>query len=207
METEESNELRDDAMKRAFRLARQIADINNGSRPGQQNRSVRKWVEDFVQKPETLADGKALTPLLQLPSDYWPLVAEVVKSSGPYAANPLGLMVTLKNVSPQPLHVTVEMVPIPSFTRGKNAWVEKPGVQERPRTRRVGAGETIELPVRWAITAMLDHSMSGYPPILWGASGAIPQEDKLEEVRYRAVVIGIDSADHQAAEPQKGKRR
>lgn len=181
---------REDAILAAQKLAESLTRSVRLRRARQTaNQPLIEWLARLLE--ERLDEGSFLTPLLHLPQALQPPVLEAVKGEGVYSTRPLGVVLKIKNVSPRICRILVDEIhhsnPVQvntiGYVDGDTGWWQDVHHDLRP-------GEEIDLAPHYAILALQDHSQSGFQPHLWGGSGAIPEQDDLVEVGFRATVGG-----------------
>lgn len=178
-----------------------------GRNKGGDGADLREWVLGLLR--DRVETGQIVTPILRIPGGAQPPILECLKDEGNYAQfGPLGVVVTLRNESTQPIHVLTKEVYRPdpvgvgSFTdtqySGKHG-----GSGRQDRTYEVVApGETIRVSAMMAINALHEHCQSAHPPHWWGASAALPAHDNLVEIGYAFLDNGVYTVAPPPAEPE-----
>jgi hypothetical protein len=143
-------------------------------------------VREFVDTH--LREGRPICEFLWLPTSYQPAFLACLKDEGGYgsAFGPLGLWLRFRNVSPRPLRVVRDLRSVSkkiAQQRGDTiAYVQGDTWRDVETVVMVPPGETVDLPARWAINALLQHCQTGWTPNQWGESSAIPDTKALEQL-------------------------
>lgn len=190
-------------LRRILDELRDVYLIKPGPEPSE---STYKWLCDWFQRDDNVANGVALTPLMWLPRAHWACLAQCLKSEHPYSSannNDIGLFVTLKATSPCRVLVGEKRIPTslsvgPAQQMGTAYEIEK-------LHKDLGTNDTISLAAHWAINALMEHSRMGWEPQYWDSSSAVPKRDTLVEVGYE--LRGSSFAEPVVAPPRAARRK